>query len=65
MAAVMAHKGHSVIGVDLNPAYVAALRQGLPPVNETGLAEMIHGNHASVLQRLRITRRPCSPARLR
>jgi UDPglucose 6-dehydrogenase len=44
MAAVMAHKGHSVIGVDLNPAYVAALKQGLPPVNETGLAEMIRGN---------------------
>jgi UDPglucose 6-dehydrogenase len=44
MAAVMAHKGHSVIGVDLNPAYVAALRQGQAPVNETGLAEMIHAN---------------------
>src|SRR5580698_1367278 len=44
MAAVMAHKGHSVIGVDLNPDYVAALRQGRPPVNETGLAEMIQGN---------------------
>lgn len=44
MAAVMAHKGHSVIGVDLNPAYVAALQQGLAPVNETGLAEMIHAN---------------------
>jgi UDPglucose 6-dehydrogenase len=44
MAAVMAHKGHTVIGVDLNPAFVAALQQGRAPVNETGLAEMIHGN---------------------
>ena len=30
MAAVMAHKGHNVIGVDLNPAFVAALREGRP-----------------------------------
>jgi UDPglucose 6-dehydrogenase len=44
MAAVMAHKGHTVIGVDLNPAFVAALQQGRAPVNETGLAEMIRGN---------------------
>jgi UDPglucose 6-dehydrogenase len=44
MAAVMAHKGHTVIGVDLNPAFVAALQHGRAPVNETGLAEMIHGN---------------------
>jgi UDPglucose 6-dehydrogenase len=44
MAAVMAHKGHTVIGVDLNPAFVAAMQQGRAPVNETGLAEMIHGN---------------------
>src|SRR4029077_10735022 len=45
MAAVMAHKGHDVTGVDLNPAYVAAIQQGLPPVNEPGLAQMIHANH--------------------
>jgi UDPglucose 6-dehydrogenase len=44
MAAVMAHKGHDVTGVDLNPAYVAAIQQGLPPVNEPGLAQMIHAN---------------------
>jgi UDPglucose 6-dehydrogenase len=44
MAAVMAHKGHTVIGVDLNPAFVSALQQGRAPVNETGLTEMIHGN---------------------
>ena len=44
MAAVMAHKGHKVIGVDLNPAYVNALNEGRPPVNETGLADMVHAN---------------------
>ena len=44
MAAVMAHKGHSVVGVDINPAYVAALQEGRPPVNEPGLAEMIRAN---------------------
>ena len=44
MAAVMAHKGHAVTGVDLNPAYIAAIQQGLPPVNEPGLAQMIQAN---------------------
>lgn len=44
MAAVMVHKGHTVIGVDVNPAYVAAMEQGLPPVNEPGLAAMIGAN---------------------
>jgi UDPglucose 6-dehydrogenase len=44
MAAVMAHKGNQVVGVDLNPAYVSALQQGLPPVNEPGLAEMVQAN---------------------
>jgi UDPglucose 6-dehydrogenase len=44
MAAVMAHKGNTVVGVDVNPAYVTALQQGRPPVNEPGLAEMIAAN---------------------
>jgi UDPglucose 6-dehydrogenase len=44
MAAVMAHKGNTVMGVDVNPAYVAAIQQGRPPVNEPGLAEMIAAN---------------------
>ncbi len=45
MAAVMAHKGHNVIGVDLNPALVEALRAGRAPVSETGLEEMVRANH--------------------
>src|SRR3954468_17038598 len=44
MAAVMAHKGNTVVGVDVNPAYVAAIQQGLPPVNEPGLADLITAN---------------------
>jgi UDPglucose 6-dehydrogenase len=46
MAAVMAHKGHTVVGVDVNPAYVAAIQQGRAPVNEPGLADMIQANSA-------------------
>jgi UDPglucose 6-dehydrogenase len=45
MAAVMAYKGISVVGVDVNPAFVTAIREGRAPVNEPGLAEMIQANH--------------------
>jgi UDPglucose 6-dehydrogenase len=44
MAAVMAHKGHTVVGVDINPLFVTAIREGRPPVNEPRLAEMIEAN---------------------
>ncbi len=44
LAAVMAHKGHTVIGVDVNPTYVTAIQQGRAPVNESGLAAMIEAN---------------------
>jgi UDPglucose 6-dehydrogenase len=44
MAAVMAHKGHMVVGVDVNPDYVAAIQQGHAPLRETGLEEMIQAN---------------------
>jgi UDPglucose 6-dehydrogenase len=44
MAAVMAHKGNTVVGVDINPLYVKAIREGRPPVNEPHLAEMIEAN---------------------
>jgi UDPglucose 6-dehydrogenase len=51
MAAVMAHKGHTVVGVDINPAYVAAIQEGRAPMNEPGLAGMIRANR----ERLRAT----------
>ena len=44
MAAVMAHKGHMVVGVDVNADYVAAIQQGPAPLRETGLEEMIQAN---------------------
>ena len=44
MAAVMASKGHMVIGVDVNPAYVRAIQQGKAPISETGLAGLIEAN---------------------
>lgn len=44
MAAVMAEKGHTVIGVDISPGFVNALNQGRAPVNEPGLEELIRKN---------------------
>ncbi|HLN03878.1 MAG TPA: UDP-glucose/GDP-mannose dehydrogenase family protein [Bryobacteraceae bacterium] len=44
MAAVLAEKGHTVIGVDISPGYVNALNQGRAPVNEPGLEELISKN---------------------
>src|SRR5579872_730570 len=44
MAAVLAHKGHTVVGVDLNADFVAAVNNGKAPVNESGLQEMIDRN---------------------
>ena len=41
LAAVLADKGHRVIGVDLNPAAVAAINAGRAPVAEPDLQERI------------------------
>jgi UDPglucose 6-dehydrogenase len=41
LAAVLATKGHRVVGVDLNPAAVAAINAGRAPVVEPGLQEHI------------------------
>lgn len=46
MLAVMAHKGHSVVGVDLNPMFVAAINEGRAPVPEPGLQQMIEANRS-------------------
>jgi UDPglucose 6-dehydrogenase len=42
LAAVLADKGHRVIGVDLNPTTVAAINAGRAPVAEPGLQECIN-----------------------
>jgi UDPglucose 6-dehydrogenase len=44
MAAVMAGKGHTVVGVDVSSTAVSALNQGRAPVNEPGLDELIRRN---------------------
>lgn len=41
LAAVLASKGHQVIGVDVNPAFVRAIQSGRAPVEEPGLQELI------------------------
>lgn len=41
LAAVMADRGHQVIGVDLNPDFVAAINAGRAPVSEPGLNELV------------------------
>ena len=51
MAAVFAAKGHNVVGLDINPAYLAALEVGRAPVEEPRLQEMIDAGKS----RLRVT----------
>jgi UDPglucose 6-dehydrogenase len=40
-AACLAEAGHQVLGVDLDVSVVEALRQGLPPISEPGLEELM------------------------
>jgi GDP-mannose 6-dehydrogenase len=40
-ASCLAHKGNNVIGVDLNPAKIAALQSGRSPVVEPGISDLI------------------------
>ncbi|CCQ74179.1 Putative UDP-glucose/GDP-mannose dehydrogenase [Magnetospira sp. QH-2] len=42
MAAIMASKGHRVIGVDYNETFVADLKAGRAPVEEPDLQDLIH-----------------------
>ena len=48
MLAVMAHKGHTVVGVDLNPNFVSAINEGNAPVPEPGLQQMIAANRSRI-----------------
>ena len=45
LAAVLASKGHTVIGVDLNEESVRTLNEGKSPVIEPGLDELIQKSH--------------------
>lgn len=46
LAAVLASKGHTVIGLDANDAFVQAINAAAAPVSEPRLAEMIRANRA-------------------
>src|SRR6202043_2289929 len=46
-AACLAHQGNRVIGVDLSPAKVEALRTGRSPIVEPGVADLIFGSRQS------------------
>lgn len=48
MAAVFAERGHRVVGVDLDRAKVDAINNGLAPVSEAGLSEIIHASKANL-----------------
>ncbi len=51
LAAVMASKGHEVVGLDLNPTFVEMINNGLAPVQEPQLQELIDTSR----ERLRAT----------
>jgi UDPglucose 6-dehydrogenase len=44
LAAVLAHKGNEVLGVDVNPNAVRLLNDGRAPVEEPGLQELVSGS---------------------
>jgi UDPglucose 6-dehydrogenase len=48
MLVVMAYKGHTVVGVDVNQQFVDAINNGKAPVREPGLQEMIDANHERI-----------------
>jgi UDPglucose 6-dehydrogenase len=51
LAAVMASKGHDVLGIDINPAAVRLLNEGIAPVEEPGLQSLVSASR----ERLRAT----------
>jgi UDPglucose 6-dehydrogenase len=48
LVAVLASKGHTVIGLDVNEKYVAALNEGRGPVQEPGLDDLVFANRARI-----------------
>lgn len=47
MAAILAKAGHTVLGVDINPAVVTAVNAGECPFHEPGMAELVKEAHLS------------------
>lgn len=58
LAAVLAHKGYDVLGIDANPVTVQRLTDGRAPVEEPGLQELI----SAFARRLQATTDPASAA---
>lgn len=48
LLAVMAHKGHSVVGVDVNPDSVKAVDEGKAPVREPGLQALMDAHRERI-----------------
>ncbi len=48
LAAVMASKGHEVLGIDINPAAVKLLNDGRPPVEEPGLEALVSASRERI-----------------
>jgi GDP-mannose 6-dehydrogenase len=48
-AACLAHKGHKVIGVDLNRTKIEAMQSGRSPIVELGVTDLISKGHADGL----------------
>jgi UDPglucose 6-dehydrogenase len=46
LAAVLASKGHDIIGIDLNEEFVRKINEGIAPVEEPGLQELISANRS-------------------
>ena len=46
LAAVLASKGHSVVGVDVNPDFVRLLASGKAPVEEPGIQKLVANNQS-------------------
>jgi GDP-mannose 6-dehydrogenase len=44
-ATCLAHRGHNVIGVDLNPTKVEAMQAGRSPIVEPGVGDLIQESH--------------------
>ena len=60
-AACLAHKGHNVIGVDLNLSKVEALHTGHSPVVEPRVEDLIAEGHANRSSECHCGFRICRP----
>jgi UDPglucose 6-dehydrogenase len=45
LAAVLANKGNQILGIDVNPEAVRLLNDGLAPVEEPGLQDLVSASH--------------------